>query len=81
MTLSPELIRRIEKTEADRFVLDFLKNYYFELLKNSLGILMVLYFNFYIIDFRKEISHTLTDSFSFGLEKISSAFHISCRPT
>ena len=34
----------------------------------------------YILYFRKEISPCLTDSFSFGLEKIVSAFHISCRP-
>ena len=79
--LSPELIGRIEKTEADRFVFDFLKNqnFDFDLLINSWGILMVLHFNFYILYFRKEISPCLTDSFSFGLEKIVSAFHISCR--
>ena len=41
---------------------------------------MVLHFNFYILYFRKEISPCLIDSFSFGLEKIVSAFHISCRP-
>ena len=35
MTLSPELIGRIEKTEADRFVFDFLKNHNFELLIDS----------------------------------------------
>ena len=40
---------------------------------------MVLHFNFYILYFRKEISPCLIDSFSFGLEKIVSAFHISCR--
>ena len=80
--LSPELIGRIEKTEADRFVFDFLKNqnFDFDLLINSWGILMVLHFNFYILYFRKEISPCLIDSFSFGLEKIVSAFHISCRP-
>ena len=80
VTLSPELIGRIEKTEADRFVFDFLKNHNFELLIDSWGILMVLYFNFYTLYFRKEISPCLTDSFSFELEKIVSAFHISCRP-
>ena len=80
VTLSPELIGRIENTEADRLVFDFLKNHNFELLINSWGILMVLYFNFYILYFRKEISPCLTDSFSFGLQKIVSAFHISCRP-
>lgn len=80
--LSPELIGRIEKTEADRFVFDFLKNqnFDFDLLINSWGILMVLHFNFYILYFKKEISPCLIDSFSFGLEKIVSAFHISCRP-
>ena len=37
MMLSPELIGRIEKTEADRFVFDFLKNqnFDFDLLINS----------------------------------------------
>ena len=67
-------------TWTDRKILDFLKNYNFELLINSWGILMLLYFNFHIMDFRKEISPCLTESFSFGLNKVLSAFHISCRP-